>query len=135
MAVWNDLQPIFDGELAKPDAGEYEFITLLVNYLPNFLYMSTEWVSGNLARIFDRENYQKWLCAMQAYAYVNHVYEEIYNHLKENQHFFHALDDENLKDRVSDKIIQNIVIAYLNDYESLQDENSLLRQLFDRAEK
>lgn len=133
VAVWNDLQPIFEGELAKPDAGEYEFITLLVNYLPNFLYMSTEWVSGNLARIFDRDNYQKWLCAIQAYAYVNHIYEEIYNHLKLNRHFIHALDDENLKDRVSEKIIQNVVIAYLRDYESLEDEDSLIRQLIDRA--
>ena len=132
-AVWKDLQPIFEGELAKADAGDYEFITLLVNYLPNFLYMSTEWISENLARIFDRERYQKWLCAMQAYAYVNNVYEEIYNHLKDNQHFIHALDDENLKDRVSEKIIQNIVIAYLHDYESLDNDDSLIRLLFDRA--
>lgn len=131
--AWGALQPIFDNELAKPDAGEYEFITLLVNYLPNFLYMSTKWVSDNLSRIFDQENYQKWLCAMQAYAYVNNVYEEIYNHLKSNQHFIRALDDENLKDKVSEKIIQNIVIAYLDNYESLQDETSLIRQLFVRG--
>lgn len=131
--AWGALQPVFDKELTKPDVGEYEFITLLVNYLPNFLYMSTEWVSDNLSQIFDRENYQKWLCAMQAYAYVNNVYEEIYNHLKSNQHFVRALDDENLKDRVSEKIIQNIVIAYLNNYEALPDETSLIRQLFDRG--
>jgi hypothetical protein len=133
VAVWNYFQPIFEEELAKPDADEYEFITLLVNYLPNFLYMSTDWVSGNLARIFDRENYQKWLCAMQAYAYVNHVYQEIYKHLKANQHFIYALDDENLKDQVSEKIIQNIVIAYLHDYENLEDDDSLIRQLLERA--
>ena len=133
VAAWNDFQPIFEGELNKPDAGEYEFITLLVNYLPNFLYMSREWVSENLSRIFDRSGYQKWLCAMQAYAYVNQVYEGIYNHLKSNGHFILALDDENLKDRVSEKIIQNIVIAFLNDYESLEADGSLIRLLLDRA--
>ncbi len=133
VAVWNELQPVFEDELAKPDAGEYEFITLLVNYLPNFIYMSAEWVSGNLDRIFNRDNYQKWLCAMQAYAYVNHVYEEIYNHLKSHGDFIHALDDENLKDRVSEKVIQNVVIAYLNDYEGLEADDSLIQQLFERA--
>ena len=131
--AWGVLQPVFDNELTKPDVEEYEFITLLVNYLPNFLYMSTKWVSDNLSRIFDRENYQKWLCVMQAYAYVNIVYKEIYDHLKFNQHFIKALDDENLKDIVSKKIIQNIVIAYLRNYETLQDETSLIRQLFDRG--
>ena len=132
-SVWTDLEPIFEEELAKADAGEYEFITLLVNYLPNFLYMSRAWVLGNLDRIFDRKKYQKWLCAMQAYAYVSQVYEQIYNHLKENQHFIDALDDENLKGQVSEKIIQNIVIAYFSDDESLEDSTSLIPQLLDRA--
>ena len=131
--VWNDLQPIFEKELAKADAGEYEFITLLVNYLPNFLYMSTEWILGNLARIFDRKRYQKWLCAMQAYAYLGDLYEKIYNHLKVNRHFIFALDDENLKGQVSEKIIQNIVIAYFRNYENLKNDDSLIRQIFDRA--
>ena len=132
-AVWGEFQPVFDRELAKPDAGEYEFITLVVNYLPNFLYMSRDWVIGNLDRIFDRENYQQWLCTMQAYAYVNKVYKEVYDYLKVNQHFIHALDDENLNDTVSKRIIQNIVIMYFSDHEDLHEENSLIRQLLDRA--
>lgn len=134
-AVWNNLQPAFERELDKADKNEYEFITLLVDCLPNFLYMSTEWVSKNIARIFDRERRQKWLCAMQAYAYASEVYKEIYNHLKVNEHFIRALDDENLKHRVSEKIIQNIVIAYLRDYENenLANEDSLIQQLLSRA--
>ena len=132
-AAWSNLQPAFERELAKADEGEYEFITLLVECLPNFLYMSTEWISENIERIFDRERRQKWLCAMQAYAYVNNVYKEIYNYLKFNEHFIHALDDENLKHRVSDKIIQNIVIAYLRDYENLANEDSLIQRLLSRA--
>ena len=132
-AAWSNLQPAFERELAKSDEREYEFITLLVDCLPNFLYMSTEWVLKNIERIFDRERRQKWLCAMQAYTYVSNVHERIYNHLKVNEHFIHALDDENLKHRVSNKIIQNIVIAYLRDYEDLANEDSLIQQLFKRA--
>ena len=136
-AAWCAIQPIFDKELARTDANEgneSEFITLLANYLPNFLYLSKDWVTDNLDRIFDRKNYQKWLCAMQGYAYINTVYKEIYNHLKAKEHFIKALEDENLKERVSEKIIDNIVIAYLSDYENLQDENSLINLLIDRNE-
>ena len=132
-AVWQDFQPIFEAELARADTGEYEFITLLVMYLSNFLYMSSEWVLNNLDRIFDRGNYQKWLCAMQAYIYFNYVYEKIYNHLKINQHFIHALDDENLNYPMLEKIIQNIVIAYLHGQENLESGDSLIQLLLDRA--
>ena len=132
-AVWQDFQPIFEAELARADAGEYEFITLLVMYLSNFLYMSSEWVLGNLDQIFDRGNYQKWLCAMQAYKYVNYIYPAIYNHLKTNQHFIHALDGKNLNYAMLENIIQNIVIAYLHDQENLESGDSLIQLLLDRA--
>ena len=130
--VWCKFQPIFEDELAKPQVGEYEFIILLVTYLPNFFYMSRDWILDNLGRVFYRDNYQQWLCAMQAYAHVSNVYEELYIHLKQNHHFIHGLDDENLKDRVLESIVQNIVIAYIHDYESVQNESSLIRQIFDR---
>ena len=132
-AVWQDFQPIFEAELARADTGKYEFITLLVMYLSNFLYMSPEWVLNNLDRIFDRGNYQKWLCAMQAYKHVNYVYEKIYNHLKTKQHFIHALDDKNLNYPMLENIIQNIVIAYLHDQENLESGDSLIQLLLDRA--
>jgi hypothetical protein len=131
--VWMHFQPTYDSELARADIGEYEFSTLVVNYLPNFLYMSNAWVSTNLESIFDQNNYQKWLCAMQGYAYVDTVYEGIYNHLKEYGHLVPALDDENLNERVREKIIQNIAIAYTNDFERLADETSLIHQLLVRG--
>ena len=62
--VWKNLEPTYNAELARADIGEYEFATLVVNYLPNFLYMSKNWVLANLSKIFDQENYQRWLCAM-----------------------------------------------------------------------
>jgi len=130
--TWSHFQPRYDAELARADRGEYEFVTLVVNYLPNFLYISKDWVFTNLESIFDQKNYQKWLCAMQGYAYVGKVYEGIYKYLKENGHFVRALDDENLKKNVDEKIIQNIAVAYVNDLEKLEDETSLIHQLLVR---
>lgn len=132
--VWLTLKGLFDAELQKSADNEYEFATLVVNYLSNFLYMSKKWVLENLSQIFDQGNYQKWLCAMQAYAYVGRVYIEIFNHLKANEHFIRALDDDYLKEKISETIVQNAVSTYLNDYESLQDDTSLIRQLFERRQ-
>jgi hypothetical protein len=89
-------------------------------------------VLGNLNRIFDQNNYQKWLCAMNGYAYVSTVYEGIYEHLSKNGHLIRALDDENLKDRVGDKIVQNIAIAYIHGFETVSGDNGLISSLLSR---
>lgn len=132
--AWKMLVPTYNAELLRADNGEFEFATLVVNYLPNFLYMSKEWVMDNLDSIFDLENYQKWLCAMNGYAYVGTVYEGIYDHLKRKGHFIKALNDENIKDRLDEKIIQNIAVAYINDFENLEDDTSLIFQLLARRQ-
>jgi len=56
--------------------------------------MSKGWVLENLNRIFDQTSYLKWLCAMQSYAYVGTIYQEIYNYLKEHNDF-ESFDDDN----------------------------------------
>jgi hypothetical protein len=130
--TWTHFQPIYDAELARANIGEYEFVTLVARYLPNFLYMAKDWVLTNLEKIFDQENYQKWLCAMQGYAYVNRVYEELYNYQKERKNFLRALDDNNVNQTLADKIVQNIAVAYLDGFERLEDESSLIHQLLAR---
>lgn len=131
--VWKHFQPVYDVELRRSEIGEYEFATLVSNYLPNFMYMSNDWVLENLDRIFDQSIYQKWLCAMQGYAYVGSVYEGIYRHLKERGHLIKALDDENIKKRVNEKVIQNIAVAFLNNFETLDD--GLIKQILQRGQQ
>lgn len=132
--VWAHFQPFYDAELERADSEkpEYEFATLIANYLPNFLYMSKEWVLGNLDRIFDQNRYPKWLYAMQGYSYVGTVYKEIYQYLKEHGDYLKALDDENIKDQIKEKVIQNIAVAYINDFESFSDNDSLIGTLISR---
>jgi len=132
--VWSDFQHYYDSELDRADSEnpEYEFATLVTNYLPNFLYMSKQWVLENLKRIFDQNNYLKWLCAMQGYAYVGRIYQEIYKYLKEHGDLLKVLDDENIRDKVKEKAIQSIAVAYINDFESLEEENSLINTLLSR---
>lgn len=132
--VWSKYEGFFNSELDRSDGEkpEYEFVTLVTNYLPNFLYMSKDWVLSNLPRIFDQVHHQKWLCAMQGYAYVGTVYQEIYKYLEKNGDFLKALDDENIKERIQEKVIQNISIAYINDFDKLGNQDSLIYSLLGR---
>ena len=132
--AWRQFEDIYTSELKRNERGEYEFPTLVANFLPNFLYMSSEWVRSNLANIFDYSDYQKWLCAMQGYAYVGAVYEDVYNHLKANADLLKALDDENIKDRVEEKIIQNIVVSYIQGNEDINKPESLISILINRKD-
>lgn len=134
LSTWEHFRPFYDAELDRADTQkpEYEFATLITNYLPNFLYMSREWVMEKLGKIFDQNHYLKWLCAMQGYAYVGTVYQEIYQYLKGHGDFIKVLDDENIKGRVKERVIQNIAVAYLNDFEKISDEDSLINILISK---
>lgn len=54
-------------------------------------------------------------------------------HLKSNDDFIRALDDQNVKEKVVEVIINNIVVAYINDFESLNDQNCLISILLNRC--
>jgi len=131
--TWAHFEPTYTGLLADAEAGKYEFVTLVANYLPNFLYISQEWVLINLNNIFDLRDYQKWLCAIQGYSYVDIIYEEIFEHFKREGHFIPVLDDENLGEQVKRRIVENIAVAFINDFEELEDESSLINQLIVRT--
>lgn len=132
--TWSEYEELFNAELSRSEweHPEYEFATLVTNYLPNFCYMSKEWLLSKLPNIFDQSHYQKWLCALQGYAYVGIVYEEIYRYMSRSGDLIKALDDENIRERVQEKIIQNIVIAYVHEYESVDSDGSLLKKILHR---
>ena len=127
--TWKRFQHYYDDELKRAESGEFEFSTLVTVYLSNFLYMSREWVLSNLDKIFDQANYMKWLCAMEGYYYVRTVYQEIYRHLSEKGNLSRALDDENIPGRVKSRVIEHIATAYINDFDILKDDSSMIKVL------
>jgi len=130
--AWSQYKDIYEAELMRCAHDEYEFVTIVAMYLPNFYYMSSQWVLSHLSDIFNQSNYQQWLCAMQGYSYINNVYEEFYKHLKTNGDFLKAFDDNNLKKQVNEKIIQNIAVAFINDFEDINQPDSLIATLVQR---
>ena len=129
--TWVHFQHYYETELERSEDGEYEFLTLVAHYLPNFCYMSFTWVKNNLQRIFDQTNDLKWLCAIQGYAYSNPIW-EVYRYLSERGDLLKALDHKYAKDFVKERVIQQGILAYFNGTETLTDNNSLVRAVIDR---
>ena len=130
--AWNQYEGIYDAELKRSQRGEYEFATIVAMSLLNFNYMSSDWVRTHLSDIFDQSDYQKWLCAMQGYAYVSAADEEFYKYLKARGDFLKALDDGYLKEKVNERIIQNIAVAYISGFEDIHQPDSLMLNLIER---
>jgi hypothetical protein len=63
---------------------------------------------------------------------VSFIYPEIYSYLRDHGDLIRALDDETISDRVQEKVIQNIVVAYLNNYEDLGSQSEMLPQILSR---
>lgn len=130
--AWARFESIFNEELKRNEFKEYEFATLVAMYLPNFLYMSSKWTLENLPEIFDQHDYQKWLCSMQGYSYVSTVYFNIQNYLKKDGSLLKALEDENIKERVHESVIDKIMVSHLRDEENINDPDSLITAVFKR---
>lgn len=133
--VWEKFQHYYDAELKKADSGEFEFSTLVTVYLPNFLYMSRQWVLSSLGTIFSKEDYMRWLCAMEGYYYSGMPDKEVYEHLSINGDLLKALDDENIMHRVRGRVIENAASAYIRDLENLGEggNKSMVKSLVDRG--
>ncbi|HEY8034987.1 MAG TPA: hypothetical protein VIF37_05315 [Methylobacter sp.] len=131
-AAWERFESIFEQELLRAEKGEYEFATLATNYLGYFLYLSNSWVMTNLPNLFYPKNRRGWLCAMQGYSYVNELQTAVYAYLKNQGLLIKALDEEILSDRTKERFIQLMVVSYLRDIESLEQDNCLIKIVIDR---
>ncbi len=112
----------------------YDFAPLATSYLLNFLYLSKKWTLDNLNCFFasPEENKIAWLAAMQGYSYIHRLNLDIYKYLKSSGYLLQALDTPELKETVKKRVIQQATIVFLWDEESLQDIDSLLKQIFER---
>ncbi len=129
--IWATYKEVFTDELNKP-ATANEFITIVVMHIRNFLYLSKRWTNDNLEKMFSDVNSLQWLCAVQAYSYVNLFIREIHYLFKAKSFYVSLLDDPNLNDTVKGRYIECICIAYIQKIESLGDDKNLLQILLCR---
>jgi hypothetical protein len=97
-------------------------------YSANMRYLNSSWVDRNIDRLFSKANAAAWKCAAQGFAYQNHFYEWLYRSLRDGGHLRRMLFDPDMPDKVTEKALQYIGIAYLEGHEKLV-EQSLLSEL------
>ncbi|QJB57472.1 hypothetical protein [Pseudodesulfovibrio sp. zrk46] len=129
--VWKTFAPIFESELERAEHGEYEFATLVANYIANFSYMSRDWVSSHLGDIFDTADTVKLRYAMQGFSYLTTFHDYLYFFMKENDIQMITLEDDKQRKGVKEKVVQFVSFAFISEKEEYNE--SLIKQLVERG--
>ena len=68
--VWDDVEPVFNRELALCKGTNFEFSTLAGAYLPNLAYINHKWLRENILHIFPKREYiDNCVCALNGLAH------------------------------------------------------------------
>lgn len=120
----------FTKRLDREVESTIEFSVILGEYLPNLYYLDKKWVDNNINRILLKDNETHWKAAFTGYLfYSSTVYKELYFLLKDNNHYNKGLQTEFNDEHIIERLIQHICIGYIEDWEKLNDELSLISKL------
>ncbi len=97
-------------------------------YLPHLSYLDYEWVVDNIDHIFPQNDEVHWQAAFSGYLYQSGIYEDLYSLLKTYGHYRKALSTD-FSDEVLGRLVKHICIGWVQDWEILDDETSLIYQL------
>jgi hypothetical protein len=118
------LNPIFEPTV--------EYSVTLGRSLPNLCYLDKEWVRANINKVFSQDDDVHWNAAFTSYLFHSNVYKNLYVMLKENGHYTKAITTEFKDPHINEHLVQHICIGYLEGFERLDDDKSLIVQLLNQ---
>jgi len=125
------IKQYFNELLSAPARPPIEFSVTLGRYLPSLYYhLDKDWVVSNINRILPADDEKTWEAAFTGYLYsTNAVYSDLYLLLRQNGHYRKGLginfEDKHCIQRIAD----HICVGYLEEMESLEDQESLISKL------
>ena len=119
----------FNRRLNREVEPSLEFSVTLGKYLPCLNYLDEKWVTDNINQIFPKEDDARWKAAFTGYLFYPKVYENIYFLLRKNDHYDKALQTEFCDTDVAQCLVQHICIGYIEEWEKLDDNTSLISQM------
>lgn len=133
---WNEkIKHVFNTRLDKNKEPSIDLKVVIGEYLPNFYHLDKEWVIENINNIFPKDEPNYWVPAITGYFfYSSTIYSDLYKLLIQHGHYHKALDFQFNDNHINEKVVQHICVAYLEDWEKLEDPNSLITRLFDKFE-
>lgn len=124
------IKQYFDDLLSGTNQPPIEFYVTLGRYLPNLYYLDKEWVVSKVNQIFSTTDDKAWEAAFTGYLYsTNSVYSDLYMLLRQNGHYSKALDTVFNDSHCIQRVVGHICVGYLEEWEKLDDEKSLMAQL------
>jgi hypothetical protein len=127
VGAWAKMKQTFDSELAKCRNTNFEFSTLVGNYITNLDYMSNDWLREHIGQIFPPEFTDNFRCALDGLSYAT-VSDSIYELLVKKGVIDLALSEQLAAGRVRERLIERIALAYLWGHEQLDSQR--FRYLF-----
>lgn len=119
----------FTKRLERSVESSFEFSYTLGVYLSNLLYLDEEWVIRNLPHIFPQQVESHWQAAFSGYLLNSRIYEDIYSLFKTHGHYRKALNTNFAGDEVIEALVDHICIGWVQNWETLDDDTSLIYQL------
>ena len=146
----------FTKRLDRSVESSFEFSFTLGTYLPNLLYLDKAWVISNIDHIFPQQDEYHWHVTFSGYVlYSGQLHESVYSILKKHGHYQKAitsdfcsqqidarvlpqtpviyLDSQQIDvtvDRVvRETLVSDIYLGWVEGFETLADETSLIYQL------
>lgn len=127
---WIDsIKNEFDFRLNRENEPSLEFSFTLGEYFPSIYSLDKQWVIYNINRIFLKEDESHWIATMTGYLYYSRIYKDIYDLLKNNNHYSKALLTEFKDPHITEQLVQHISLAYFEGFENLTDDSSLFSQM------
>jgi hypothetical protein len=120
----------FTKRLDREVESTIEFSVILGEYLQNLYYLDKKWVDNNVNRIFLKDYETHWKAAFTGYLfYSSTVYKKLYFLLKDNNHYDKGLQSEFSDNHIIERLIQHTCVGYIEGWEKLDDELSLISKL------
>ena len=119
----------FTKRLDRSVESSFEFSYTLGVYLSNLLYLDEKWVIRNLSHIFPQQVESHWQAAFSGYLLNSRIYEDLYSLFKAHGHYQKAMDTNFADDEVIEALVAHICIGWIEDWEMLDDDTSLIYQL------
>ncbi len=126
-----NIKKAFEIRLDRNIDPSYEFSVILGLYLPHLYGLNKKWISNSINGIFLKENDHHWKITFSAYLSASStVYHDIYQMLRKSGNYEKVLSST-LSDQDLHRVVSHISVAFLEGWEDLDDENSLISKLFD----
>lgn len=114
--VWMFLVPIFDGEIARIDLGNYEFITLAASYCAQLIYLNENWFDEHKTKILSPQSDLAFKCAISGLAYAP-ANKRLHTILKEAKTYDRVLSNPSLPEESRGRVIERLILSFLWDQE------------------